>query len=188
MHYPFFGENRILPFQIFLPDSLYQFQRSLFTQIQVIHVIRFIRQRIFRKYPCNGKAVGRRIDFRNHLYSFSLCPPGKRLPFFLSQRPVQRSNPFPLFIPGIRFQPEAGISGEGICYRVIFPAGSQDFVIIQMNPQVIHLVITHIQHDLLQSIHGYHPSADINGKAAHRIARIVPDHPAGYSLCPFLDL
>ena len=88
MNDAFFGKNRIFSFQVFLPDILYQLQSPFFAQIQMIYIIGFIGQSIFRKHSCNGKAVGGCVNFGYHLYSLFLCPAGKFLPFFLCQRTI----------------------------------------------------------------------------------------------------
>ena len=48
-----------------------------------------------------------------------------------------------------------------------------------MDAQRVHLMLRQGFHHFPQRIHGEHPPANVNGKSAHRIARIIPECAAG---------
>ena len=151
-------EYRFVSFQILLKETIHKLISFRIEQVEVIHAIFFAAD--LRFIMCKGKSMCRSIDLGNDLYikilgqllqvdkfTFSV------ISVFGSQSGIR-----------IRLQTERSISLRPIMFKVLFKA-----IIIQVNLQSIHLVISHDLHIVLKESKRNKLTSAVYHEATHGI-------------------
>ena len=158
------SEYRFLPFEILFKKCIHKFIGLGVEQIQMVHAIFFTTN--FWFIMSEGQCMGGSIYFRNNFNktSFCLLLQVNKFLFRIISIPCSQTG------ESFRFQTESSVSLIPIMVEKLF-----ETIIIQMNLQRIHFIISHNPNIILQSIQRNKFTPTINHKSPHFIIRIITD-------------
>ena len=162
--YTLTAEHRFFAFQVFLEQSVHELVSLRVEEVEVVHTIFLASD--FRHIVRECEGMSWRVDFRNDFHEATFGQLLQVDEFFLGIETVASSQTW----ISVRFETESGIGLVPVVFEELLES-----VIVQVDLEAVHLVISHNLHIVAEIMHWDELTAAVNHESADTIIREVTD-------------